>query len=182
MTKVALIVGHNPVKKGASFPHDGNKVYEYPFWVDFTEEIEHCFEDDKEVEIQTFFREDFNSFSTEIETVYSETDDWGADVTVECHFNSHTSKASGYEVLYVSQRGKQIANVIDDSFDVYLRKYKDRNTKRITKGQRGYRNLTSGKAPAVIIEPFFAIDGEDFIDGESRELLKFAFIDFLKKV
>lgn len=183
MKKIALIVGHNEKKKGAFFYFENKKIYEYDFWNDFLIEIVNEVAKSDKIQVEIFHRIPNVSYKNEIQWVYHEAKLWGADLSIECHFNSANKKASGYEVLYVSKRGKRIADIINNSFDIFLDKYRDRGSKKLKFYNRGYRNLTTAKYPSVIVEPFFSFNGLDFVKGGvDREKLKFAFIDFLCKV
>lgn len=91
-------------------------------------------------------------------------DEWGADLAVSFHFNSSDNKkANGMEVLhsgyFVSeQMAKQLMMFMSKNITCI----KSRGIKKVDKKERGGAFLHYGKAPAILIEPFFGSSEKDF--------------------
>lgn len=153
--KLAIVVGHNRQSQGAVRSDTGESE-----WIYNSTLAAHMVEASKNHNIQAeiFFRAPGLGYSREIAQVYSEVDEWGADASIELHFNSHGDPtASGTETLSSgSARSVELAEEVHMAMveDLGLR---DRGVKvhnRRTKG-RGYKSLVAGSAPAILVEPFF---------------------------
>lgn len=153
-TKVAIVVGHSARSQGAVRQDTGETEFEWNS--DLAElirsEAEAFFDD---IEVKVFFRQYVGSYRKEIERVYAEVDAWGAHFSIELHFNSHHNpNASGSEVLSSgSKRSLALAEAMQAEF-VKVLGNKDRGVK-VRRNGRGGKSLISGRAPAIITEPFF---------------------------
>ncbi|MEP0155208.1 N-acetylmuramoyl-L-alanine amidase [Pseudophaeobacter sp.] len=151
--KLAIVVGHNARAQGAVRPDTGETEFAWNSRLaKLIEEEARLF---PQIEVQTFFREYCGSYRREIATVYEKADDWGADATNELHFNSHSNEAAtGTEVLSSGSASSMryataLQNRMGDALGL-----KDRGVK-IRRSGRGSESLMCGRAPAVLIEPFF---------------------------
>ena len=90
----------------------------------------------------------------------------GVSCAVALHFNSFGSKkATGSEVLYwhASPRGHALARTLAAADDVLgLEDRGDSGTVAIKKGDRGWPLLAKTNMPAVIVEPAFGSNPEDW--------------------
>tara|TARA_S200002703_G_scaffold28966_1_gene24772 strand:+ start:305 stop:859 length:555 start_codon:yes stop_codon:yes gene_type:complete len=88
----------------------------------------------------------------------------GAEAAIELHFNAATPKATGHEWLYwkTSEKGRLFARALRDSFEDCFPQLRSRGIKEKGKGSRGAGFLRLTHCPAVIAEPFFGSNTEDF--------------------
>ena len=160
--KLGIVVGHTNKDKGASSPTLGQQ--EYTWNGDLAQKI---FAVTSDIERKVFFRD-----AVGIAGAYKACDVWGAQITVELHFNSaDTIKATGTGILYLagSPRGKRLAEVLFTRINAVLglgdwpKGAGGAITPFMASGKemRGQLSLTSGKAPATLIEPFFGSNPSD---------------------
>lgn len=151
---IGLVVGHNSTSRGAVRVTDG-----VPEWVWNTRLAEQM-QSLSPNEIRIFYRTAGLGYTAEIKKVYAETDAWGADVTAELHFNSiGLPEVTGTETYYHSKAGKVFADLAQAAMLDALG-LRDRRTIQRTEG-RGALSLSSGKAPAVLLEPYFGSNAND---------------------
>lgn len=91
----------------------------------------------------------------------------GADVAVELHFNAASSPAArGHEWLYwhTSKAGKRLAESIEYEFRLQLppNLIPDRGAKPVESFGRGSEFVRRTHCPAVIAEPFFGSNDDDW--------------------
>ena len=168
--KLAIIVGHTEADEGAlSVPMN---VQEYTWNKDLADRILAV---DSEVERKMFLRDHVG-----ISGAYRASDDWGADLSVELHFNSADSKsATGSAVLYFpgSKKGKRFAGHIFEGMSgaLGLRDWPKGTGGVVTpfqasgKAQRGLTSLRAGRAPATLLEPFFGSNPEDCATAQANK-------------
>jgi N-acetylmuramoyl-L-alanine amidase len=156
MKKLAIIVGHNASSQGAVRPDTRESEYVYNGKLaDYMEKIGHEYE----MEVKTFRRRTGGGYSREIARCYAEVDQWGANASIELHFNAAGDpSASGTETLSSGSAksvilAQEVQMELVEALGLNDRGVKIRNSR--TKG-RGYLSLVSGQAPAIIAEPFFA--------------------------
>jgi len=152
--KLAFVVGHNAHAQGAVRKDTGET--EYSWNSRLAEMIKAEARDFPKIEVAVFKRNPTGrGYAAEIRDVYARTDAWGADATVEGHFNSHsTASATGAEVLSSGSRmSLKFCEAIQEETLAVLG-LKDRGTKVVRTG-RGAMSLITGKAPAALTEPFF---------------------------
>ena len=167
--KLAVVIGHNSRSQGAvrsdtneSEWEYNNHLYEYMVYVAANY---------RDLEIQKFLREPYGGYSKEIENVYNATDNWGADATVELHFNAAGDpSATGTETLSSGSSksvllAQEVQMELVETLGLRDRGIKIRNSR--TKG-RGYLSLVSGNAPAIIAEPFFATSKAGRLSSDSE--------------
>lgn len=102
----------------------------------------------------------------------------GADVVVEFHLNAANTKASGTEMIYISQAGKKLAEKLQAAAVKALH-LPDRGVKTPYQG-RGNRFLTGTTMPAVIAESGFIDNDSDLrVLNERKEELAMAYANAL---
>jgi len=162
MKKIAVIIGHNPIHQGAeAIAPIGKSEF------DFNSELANLIEQESinfPFEIELFYRKFKNSYTKEIKEVYKLVDLSKCDYSMELHFNSAVFTVSGSEVLSSgSKKSKHFARLIQkEQVKLFDRtKKENRGVKIRKKGSRGYLSLISGKAAAIIVEPFFGSNRKD---------------------
>lgn len=97
----------------------------------------------------------------------------GAEVAVELHFNSATPQARGHEWLYwhSSKEGKRLADSIDYEFRLQIPPglIPARGIKPVESFGRGSEFLRRSHCPALIAEPFFGSNEEDWKIATSNQ-------------
>ncbi|MEK6155176.1 N-acetylmuramoyl-L-alanine amidase [Flavobacteriaceae bacterium 3-367] len=162
--KIAVVVGHNNKRQGAQAitPIDRSEF-------DFNSELASRMLDSAEnyeVELKVFTRRYQGSYTKEIQKVYGEVNTWGAEFSMELHFNSAYFTAAGSEVFSSGTPGSlRFANLAQlELVTLFKRAGKtDRGVKVRKKGARGYLSLVSGRAPAILVEPFFGSNRSDVL-------------------
>ena len=94
---------------------------------------------------------------------------YDAKAILELHFNSSNNPEShGFEYLfwYTSKRGGALAKSICQAHAVADPDAKNRGIKPIHKGQRGAQFLRETPCPAVICEPFFGSNEDEWEEWE----------------
>lgn len=172
MKKLALVVGHNSVKQGAVRKDTGET--EFSMMSRIAEKAKaYARKAYPDLEVRVFFRMAGPGYRTEIERVYEETDRWGADLTNELHFNSFSSgSANGSEILTSGTASSFKFAQITQNMIVARFGQKDRGVVTRKTG-RGAESLMSGRAPAILSEPFFGSSEKDIdrFDEEAEEVL-----------
>lgn len=170
--KLAIVVGHNSVAQGAVRKDTGETEY---IWNGRLARRIERIAPEFGIDAKTFFRQPMGSYSREIDLVYRQTEDWGADATIELHFNSFDGNASGTETLSSGTAlSLRLAEAVQREMVLALG-LKDRGIKTRSSG-RGSASLISGSAPAILIEPFFGTSraGQTATD-EDREQIRLAY-------
>ena len=92
----------------------------------------------------------------------------GADLAIELHFNAWNAKASGYEVLHwhKSRMGRLFAQALNkaqaDTLNEWGMPFPNRGVKPIGVSGRGSQFLRKTHCPAVIWEPFFGDNPDEW--------------------
>ena len=163
--RVALIIGHDKQDGGAARCTDGMQEYEWNR--DLASRIWQC---DPTV-FEIFLIDPSLGYSASIRDVYDRVDAWGCDLSIELHFNAASASATGTETFSSGSAGSlKFANAIQGTM-VETLGLRDRGVKirnRATKG-RGYLSLVSGRAPAVLIEPYFGSNPSDCLRANERK-------------
>lgn len=157
--KLAIIVGHTDRKRGA-VAYNGITEYEYNSIV--AERLNELIPCDSKV----FFRDRVG-----IRGAYKNAAEWGADTSIELHFNSFQEKAYGAEILILSGQSTTwflactVITHVAQKLGICLRhsdgikKVAKKKTLLGWKKDRGYKNLAIAKelgiANALLIEPTF---------------------------
>ncbi len=160
--KIAIVVGHNASRQGA-VSVDGTSEFA------FNSELAECIRDHDPAGVRVFFRKRKGGYSAEIDRVYAEVDAWGADVSVELHFNGSSSpNAHGCLTLSSGTSGSlSLAHEVHTLCQAVMER-KDRGIEIRTRHQRGGRSLWQGRAPAIMAEPFFGSNAEDWRRANAR--------------
>jgi N-acetylmuramoyl-L-alanine amidase len=150
VSKIAIVVGHNSRSQGAVRILDGRTEF------DWNSDLAQLIKSHDNRNVKIFYRRAGFGYSKEIDTVYAETDTWGADVTVELHFNASANEnVRGCEMLSSGTSGSlELSNNMQNRVQRVMGN-PDRGVKRVSRSDRGGRSLWAGKAPAVLIEPYF---------------------------
>lgn len=157
--KLAIVVGHNHKARGAYSKY--LRESEYPFNLDVAHQIAKAAEGTP-VQVAIFQRKPSGSYKRELRDAYGKVDAWGADCSIELHFNAFDGPASGTETLHSTSTGStELAQIVHhcmlDCFGLNNRGLLLR--KRF--GGRGWYSMYAGKAPAILIEPGFGSHAGD---------------------
>ena len=161
--RIAIVIGHNAKAPGAVRATDG--VSEYVWNGRLADEIQNL----DPAHVRVFRRLPAASYGAEIRQVYAEVDAWAADVSCELHFNASTRAASGTETLYATSSGKAVAMKVQAQM-VSALGLKDRGLLHRATGN-GSQALLAGKAPAVLVEPYFGSNLADCARADERFVL-----------
>ena len=179
MAKIALVIGHRSGAKGA---YGNMGISEYDFYTKFVYELTLRLHSERfGHEYLVFNRNDnLSGYTSRMKDLHKRIDEWGAKYSISFHFNASGKEAvNGHEILYCSERGKDLAIELDELFDAYLDN-NDRNILKRSKKDRGGGFLCRGRSVCILIEPFFAAHQNRFIEGgDMREPLKNALVDFI---
>lgn len=151
--RLGIVVGHNARAQGAVRQDTGET--EFAWNSQLAEMIQNRTRREG-VAVRVFFRAYMGSNTREIQDVYRRTDEWGADATCELHFNSHhTESATGTETLTSGSKASvRFAEAVQDEILDVLG-LRDRGEKVVSRTGRGGKSLHFGRAPAILVEPFF---------------------------
>lgn len=154
--KIAIVVGHNAKAQGAVRVTDGRTEFD---WNGHLAELIRAHDPDS---IKIFTRTSVGGYSAEIDRVYKETDAWGADCTIELHFNgSSLATVAGCETLTSgTTRSLALANILQERI-VEVCNSKNRGVVKRARHDRGGRSLWQGKAPAAMLEPYFGSNASE---------------------
>lgn len=160
---IALVVGHEPGKPGASgryldaFGRE-REVNEYAFNTVVSREVRNMLYSEAGLQVIDIRRQAAGGYG-KLPGAVNET---MADFALELHFNAATPTATGTETLYWhrSARGKQFAAIVQRHMLVALQ-LRDRGIKPIDEDGRGGWFLGRTSMPAVIAEPFFGSNPQE---------------------
>ena len=160
--KLAVVVGHNKTAQGA-VSVDGTSEF---VW---NSTLAQLIKDISPKQVEIFFRTPGGGYSREIDRVYSEVDTYAPDVSVELHFNGSASPtASGCLTLSSgSKKSLKLAQSIQAQ-TLKVLENRNRGIEVRQKNDRGGRSLWAGRAPAVMTEPFFGSNQEDWRKANAR--------------
>ena len=164
MNKLAVVIGHNSREQGAVGQFGPLKrVSEYRYNTDVAKEMERLGYE-YGLDIKTFRRHAPYPYWKEIDVAYGEADKWGANCSVELHFNGSSSSRARYTITLSSGTRQSLAlseRLQDAMVHVFGRTAsQDKGIITRTRG-RGSRSLVAGKAPAALVEPFFGSNKKD---------------------
>lgn len=148
--KIAIVIGHNSKAQGAVRITDGRTEY------DWNGHLAELIRDHDPGRVRIFRRQAGLGYSREIDKVYGETDAWGADVTIELHFNgSADPRAEGCLTLSSGTAGSmRLAREVQARMLAVMQNEDDGILVR-DRSDRGGRSLWAGRAPAILTEPYF---------------------------
>lgn len=160
MKHVAIVIGHGPKRDKGAENFDGTTE------LDWNTDLANCIKS----AIGDRLRVDIVRRVTERVQPVIQTNNTGADMTVELHLNSFNGKASGTEMIYypASSKGKTLATLLQDAA-VKTLKLPDRGIKGPQGGGRGMAFLRKTRMPAVIVESFFIDNNKDLLTGNKNK-------------
>lgn len=155
--RVQLIPGHSTHDGGAVRVIDG--VQEYAWNLD----LAHRIHDLHPQMFEIFHRRGELEYGDEIADVYRRGDAWGCDLSLELHFNGASRRVTGTETFSSGSTGslayaRAIHPAIVGVLGLRDRGIKIRNNKT---GGRGHESLVAGRAPALLLEPYFGSNAND---------------------
>lgn len=154
--KIAIVVGHNEKAQGAVRATDGRTEY------DWNTELAGLMEAAAGThEIKIFHRTPGGGYGAEIKRVYKQVDAWDAGCSIELHFNASASLATGCETLSSGSSGSLDLAARVQKAMVKMLQLRDRGVQIRARKDRGGLSLFAGKAPAVLIEPYFGSNAGD---------------------
>lgn len=175
--KLAVVIGHNSRSQGAVRSDTGESEY---VWNGRLAQLMERLAPEFGVELRVFRRVSGGGYRTEIRRVYSQVDQWGADASIELHFNgSSNPDATGIETLSSGTAlSLRLAQAVQDEMIIALG-LRDRGVKTVGGSDRGGASLIAGAAPAILVEPFFGSSpkGQAATDeGREQEALAEAYL------
>lgn len=174
MKKIAIIIGHDKVRKGAYSSHLAQHEYEY------YQPLRQFKIVTKDLVTETFDRDSGWT------SLLSRLLDFEPDLTIECHFNSYNGKVSGCEGLYLKgdAHSKAIATQFCKSYTEKFGNF-NRGAKGLVSTDRGRKNLIIVRQAApvsILIEPFFGDSPKDPISfDEFQDWLRDFLYDLTSK-
>jgi len=154
--KLAIVVGHNRKAKGVVAKSPFN-LQEFDFNRDLAGVMVN-FAKYYGIQAKVFYRVPRGSYTKEIKEVYGKVDEWGADASIELHFNAGNGRTRG--TLMLSGPSAQSLKMAHDVQDMVCALYnrtgkQDLGVTKYRNVKRGRASLITGKAPAILTEPFF---------------------------
>ncbi len=167
---VAICVGHsrhiNGKRDGGAVSFGG--VSEWTFNRDLAFEIDRIL---REKGVQSFVIDDYrgSGYTDSMRWLASEIKAKGATVAIECHFNAATGTAKGHEWLFwqTSKGGKALATALRGAYEEAFPMSVNRGIKAKISGERGGEFLKLTHCPAVIAEPFFGDNAQEWQTASS---------------
>jgi N-acetylmuramoyl-L-alanine amidase len=156
---VAVVVGHNSKAPGAdALPPIGTSEFVWNTKIaDRMAELGVVYG----LDVRKFHRFAANSYTAEIKAAYQGVNECNALACIELHWNSASPSATGTETLHSgSPKSKSLATSLQKRMLAAL-ELRDRGLKEVSLDDRGGLSVHSGKAPCVIVEPFFGSNGAD---------------------
>lgn len=160
MNTIALVIGHNERQPGARRVTDG--VQEYAWNSDLAAAIAALAPDRYRIVRRT-------PGPGEVSRAYAIVDGLRVAGSVELHFNSAASPAAtGTETLTSGTTGSlRLARAMQARMVAALG-LRDRGLVTRARGERGGASLWSGRAPAVLLEPYFGSNPGDCARADAR--------------
>ena len=176
--KIALVVGHQEDNQGA---YGSIGIGEWEFNYDLILDIGLKVHNPN---VRVFMRDkNISGYTNQMVDLHRRIDEWGADISVEMHFNSFSNEdVQGHEVLGCSEGGMAVAEYMNDCFDEEL-PTSNRGAKKITMNDNGGGFCCRGESYAIIAEPYFGSSQYKFVEtGELRNNLIRAYVKFIDMV
>ncbi len=162
--RIAIIVGHNPVKQGFFSPYIGLTEYNYHSRV--VELLN---------DVDVYYRKDKGYYSNEIDELCNRLNSMDYDLVLSLHFNSFNEAIQGSEawVYHSNKESKSIAldylNSLSGEHGV-----NSRGVKLVTNiNQRGGRLFFKCKHPVILLEPFFGDQKDSLVFKDVEKYAKF---------
>jgi N-acetylmuramoyl-L-alanine amidase len=182
--KLGIIVGHTSYRPGAFSQY--LQVAEYPWNSDLARRIQACADG---LETMVFLRDEGG-----IAGAYRDSDRWGSDLAVELHFNySDNAHSTGTGVIHNpdTPASKDFATLLCQEIRaaLLLPDWPPGTGGVVTPFQasgeerRGQRSVTAGRAPAVLVEPFFGSHrGDCQVAEANKDALAAAIVAAVKRL
>ena len=160
--KIGLAVGHSRRgDEGAMTSREsGYSISEWMFNSDLVRRIA------TPLPVEFKIYDDYNadSYSDGVANLAQMLKDDGIDAVIEFHFNSASPSAVGHEWLYwhSSKKGSKLAYTLRDEMEATYPDMKSRGAKPRSADQRGSLFLRKTPCAAVIAEPFFGSNCEEW--------------------
>lgn len=154
--KIAIVVGHNSRAQGAVRVTDGRTEF------DWNGELAGLIQSHDPQNIRVFRREPGGGYSAEIDRVYRAVDEWGADCSIELHFNASANRrANGCLMLSSGTSGSmRLARAVQRRCAGVMGG-NSRGVQTRRRHERGGRSLWQGRAPAILTEPYFGSNARE---------------------
>lgn len=156
---IALCVGHSRQGDCGALSIDGHTT-EYEYNCDLAQRIS------KKTRrpVRVYDTYEGGGYTSAMRWLARKLKDDGAELAVELHFNSASPAATGHEWLYwnSSEKGRLLARSLRDSMEDSFPMFTSRGIKPREKGSRGAAFLRLTHCPAVIAEPFFGSNKDDW--------------------
>ncbi|WP_156408496.1 MULTISPECIES: N-acetylmuramoyl-L-alanine amidase [unclassified Ensifer] len=180
-TRVAVMVGHNRVSKGAASITPIN-LMEF----DFNQVVAKGMKNEAghyNLDVEVFWREPSGSYTKEIEDAYAKVESWKPTCILELHFNSNSDpQANGLEMLCLpSANSRTLASKLAGSTNKLLNvkvRHSD-GVLALAPGDRGWQSVSAlPNIPTVLCEPFFGSNSGDCVAAAAvgREALGRAYL------
>ena len=154
--KIAIVIGHNSRAQGAVRVTDGRTEF------DWNGELAELIRSHDPAAIKIFRRERGGGYSAEIDRVYAAVDAWGANCSIELHFNGSVNpRANGGLTLSSGTKGSMALARAVQKHSVAALGVADRGVQIRKRHERGGRSLWQGKAPAIMTEPYFGSNAHE---------------------
>lgn len=162
--KLAIVVGHNARAQGATRITDGISEFQWNgHLAGLIREIDPA-------GVKVFLRKKGGGYSAEIRRVYAEVDAWGADLSVELHFNgSPDPRAEGCLTLSSGTRGSLILAGEVQKRMLEVMGNEDDGVQVRGRSARGGLSLWAGAAPAIMTEPYFGGNARSCAVADARK-------------
>lgn len=163
--KVAIIIGHNSYDQGARaiIPLLGSTILtsEFDFNTIIAALLEHQLQQTSRIHAAIFTRVSLATYAQEIDECYRRVNAFAPDLSVELHFNAAAQHATGSETFHSwSKESELLARHVQAQIVDHLG-LPNRGIKLLRNEDRGGRSLYAGKAPAILVEPFFGSNRAD---------------------
>lgn len=154
--KLAIVIGHNAVAQGATRVTDGKSEF---YWNSRLADLIRGHDEDA---VRIFRRMPGLGYSAEIDRVYALVDGWGADCSVELHFNGVPDvRAKGCLTLTSGRPGSlALARAVHPRMLAVMGNEDDGIAVRL-RPERGGRSLWQARAPAILTEPYFGSNASE---------------------
>ena len=178
MKKIALVIGHHKMSKGAYSPQ--LKTSEWDFYNNVVSRLKSC----PDVYAHSILD---GGYTSRIKATAKKLDRGNYDLVISLHFNSAGDvRANGCETLYYfnSSKGKMYASKFSDTVHNWTGiKLRHNGLKALSnENDRGFAMVYYPKAPTILIEPFFGSNSEDCKRIEDAEKMAWILDDFINQL
>lgn len=157
--KIGIIVGHSILKNG-SCTSAGGYVQEYTYCKELAPLVaDYLRKEGNTVDVIVCPERQFTEAYQEKAYKLGKINDKGYDLVVELHLNAFNGSAKGTEVLYYSEKGRVVAQRVNDKLDDI---FVDRNIKK----RDNLYILKDTDCTAILVESFFCDNKEDYAKAD----------------